>query len=140
MVTHDHFGVPGYIPGETHGGMTPEEYLVPVMTFSRDEHSGVNSKTVVPVGYKLLNLAAKQNDAKECTYTVSGSKLSSVKARANNETVAGEKIGDQTWALTFKTLRAGMSYDLEIYPNNISDGKKHRISVSRRGLVIEDDF
>ena len=140
MVTHDHFGVPGYIPGETHGGMTPEEYLVPVMTFSRNDAMETRTKDRIPVEYTLLNLAAKQNDAKECTYNVSGTQLTSVKGRANNETVQGVKIGEQTWALTFRSLRAGMSYDLEVFPNNIADGKKHRISVSRRGLVIEDDF
>lgn len=92
------------------------------------------------VPYRLLNLAAKQNDAKECVFNVSGDKLVSVKAKANNEVVVGHKIGDMTWALTFKTLKSGASYDLEIYPNNIADGKKHRISISRRGLVIEDDL
>lgn len=140
MVTHDHFGVPGYIPGETHGGMTPEEYLVPVLTFARDGLAEAKAHAPKLVEYKLLNLAAKQNDAKEAVYNVSGKELTSLKGKANNETVTGVKIGDQTWTLTFKTLRSGMSYDLEIYPNNITDGKKHRISVSRRGLVIEDDF
>lgn len=140
MVTHDHFGVPGYIPGETHGGMTPEEYLVPVLTFALDGRAAAQKKALEIVPYRLLNLAAKQNDAKECVFNVSGDKLVSVKAKANNEVVVGHKIGDMTWALTFKTLKSGASYDLEIYPNNIADGKKHRVSISRRGLVIEDDL
>lgn len=140
MVTHDHFSVSGYIPGETHGGMTPEEYLVPVLTFSRDglvEEKASQSKLVE---YKLLNYAAKQNDAKEVVYNVVGKDLRTLKGRANNEMAMGVKIDDQTWTLTFKSLRSGMNYDLEIYPNNIADGKKYRISVTRRGLIIEDDF
>lgn len=140
MVTHDHFGVPGYIPGETHGGMTPEEYLVPVLTFAKEESVGVKTPMGKLVEYKLLNSDAKQNVAKETVYKIEGNGLASLKGKANNEKVSGVKIDDQTWELTFKTLRSGMSYELEIYPNNIADGKRYQISVSRRGLVIEDDF
>ena len=139
MVTHDHFAVPGYIPGETHGGMTPEEYLVPVMVFSTDRTGGTGSK-IAPVAYKLMDLSAQLDNAKKCTFRVMGEGLVSLKAKANNEVVAGVKIDDGIWGVTFSTLRAGQSYGLEIYPNNIADGKKHSVSISRRGLVVEDDF
>ena len=139
MVTHDHFAVSGYIPGETHGGMTPEEYLVPVMVFSAGDDLAARPHPVVPPAYKLLNDSAKLVDGK-CLFNVEGEKLVSVKAKANNETVIGVKTVGNIWALAFTTLRAGMAYDLEVYPNNISDDKKHRVSVARRGLVVEDDF
>lgn len=140
MVTHDHFAVSGYIPGETHGGMTPEEYLVPVLTFTSGDLVASKPKNLQPVPYKLLNLTAKLDDSKECVFSVSGDLIISLKAKANSEVVSGSKSGDGKWNLVFKTLKAGSSYDLEIYPNNINDGKKHRISIARRGLVIEDDF
>lgn len=135
--SHDHFKVGGWIPGETHGGMTPEEYLVPVLVFSL---SNVKQKKPVSSSYKLLEAGVRLNGDNEAKFVIEADAIKSLRASCNNEVVNGVNIGGNLWSITFKTLRIGQKYQLSVFPNNIAVGKKHDVEIKRRGMEVEDDF
>lgn len=136
MATHNHFKVGGWIPGETHGGMTPEEYLVPVLEFSLKKSQG--GKMKLPA-YKLLETKVRLQGM-VARFVVESAGLTSLRAEANNESVKGRSVGGDRWEVSFETLRAGQTYQLSVYPNNLASGRKEEVEILRRGLVVEDDF
>jgi len=139
MVTHDHFSCSGYLPGETHGGMTPEEYLVPVFAFFIDNVIPKTAKKS-PIQYSILETSIKLNEKNQAVFLIKAPGARVMKAQANNEIVTGVKIAEDTWSIAFSSLRSGSTYELKVFPNNIASGKKEQISILTRGMIVEDDF
>lgn len=139
MLTHDHFSCSGYLPGETHGGMTPEEYLVPVLVFYNDAVSRTSSKKQ-PVKYTIQTAEVKLNGKNQAEFFIDAPGAKTLKAQANNETVYGEKVSGNTWRVVFSSLRSGKTYELKVLPDSIAAERKERITILTRGMVVEDDF
>lgn len=139
MLTHDHFSCSGYLPGETHGGMTPEEYLVPVLVFFNDTVSPAFSKKQ-PIKYTIQMTEVKLNGKNQAEFLIDAPGAKSLKAQANNEIVNGEKISGSTWKVVFSSLRSGSTYEMKVFPDSIASEKKERITILTRGMVVEDDF
>lgn len=144
MVTHDHFSFSGNLSGETHGGMTPEEYLVPVFLFSRSTSNTQNHSILVqlPPDVNLIDSKITIPAGGNATFVVvSDDDLKSLKGKIGTEIVEGHMLTKRKWQVTFNSLRSGNSYTLSLFPNNNAGFcKNFDVEVLRKGLVVEDDF
>ena len=139
--THNHFKISGYAPGETHGGVTPEEVFVPILIFS-----GFNSKKKYENKYKRVDY---QLIAQEIYLDGNGDALLIVHTDEEVQALVVELNGNKykavssnglQWTAKIPGLVVDRQYDISIYPNNIYMGKSETIFVKRKGLVIDDDL
>lgn len=144
MVTHEHFVFSGNLSGETHGGMTPEEYLVPVITFSHPNAASHVHEVVVSPAPEINLYESKVNllPNKNAEFIVESSlDLKSIKGKISSEIVEGTIVSARKWKLSFSNLRAGGSYELIVYPDSSAKfSKKFNVAILRHGLIVEDDF
>lgn len=144
MVTHDHFSFSGNLSGETHGGMTPEEYLVPVLLFSRNDSGilGQTSSGQLPPEVKLVDDKITLPVGGGASFIIESSEdLKSLKGKIAAEIVEGSMLTKRKWRLTFNSLRSGNTYTLSVFPNNNAGFcKNFNVEILRKGLVVEDDF
>ena len=144
MVTHDHFSFSGNLSGETHGGMTPEEYLVPVLLFSHND-SNIHEQTSFaqqPPEIRLVDSKITIPAGGDASFIIESSEdLKSLKGKIAAEIVEGYMLTSRKWRLTFKTIRSGNTYTLSAFPNNNAGlAVNFDVEVLRKGLVVEDDF
>lgn len=134
--THNHFTLSGCAPGEVHGGATPEEWLVPVLHFVKD-----NNKNQKSIKYTL--------ESSEVYLCADGSATLSIKTDepANSlivvfkgKNIYGSSIDTQTWTAKISGLSAGNYYKIYICPNGLFSEKEEKIFVKRKGLIVDDDL
>lgn len=140
--THEHFKSSGNaagvshgdiaLPGEIHGGMTPEEILVPVVAISKDPPKGldfkIENRRIVPGLDNMISLIINFNKK------VKGLKIVSQyqKAQCNSE-------DGLRWTVVFDNLPPG-DHLLDIFADNKLLGNQEKITVLTRGIIINDDL
>ena len=136
---HSHFTCSGFAPGEIHGGASPEEWLVPVITFVNDK----KQKKIpdLTASYKLVLSEYKPNIAGnvELKIRTTGDVHDLVVELGTNIYVGVSAIKDQ-WTVSIPKLIPGNTYDIRIHLNNVFSKVVESISIKRRGLDVDDDF
>ena len=133
-LTHHHFKCSGSAPGEIHGGMTPEEYLVPVILFSNKKQNNISE-----LSYELIERnVSLASDGKAVFYIKTIGNINIVKAEIDNETIIGNKKSENEWTLEFNNLKVGERYTLFVYLNKLYNKNGESVEIKRRGIVIDD--
>lgn len=136
--SHSHFSVPGYAPGEIHGGASPEEILVPVIHYIRQQGANMNAGnkcsykvdktvTLLPSGVCELLIQTKGVVNKVAV------DIKAVRYQAN-------KVGENRWIARIPNLAMNQEYPLRVYLNNLFSNIEEVIYVKNPGLTIDDDF
>lgn len=139
FMDHSHFTCSGFAPGEIHGGASPEEWLVPIITFKNNQ----KKKTApdVSASYKLLDLVLKPDMAGNVIIKVKTSgEVNSLLLELGSNTFVGVNTTKDQWSVSVPGLVPGKDYDIRIHLNNVFSKKIESISIKRRGLDIDDDF
>ena len=139
FMDHSHFTCPGFAPGEIHGGASPEEWLVPIITFKNNQKQ--KSKYDVEATYKLLGSILQPNMAGivEVKVKTSG-EVNSMLLELGTTTYVGVNTAKNQWSISIPNLLPGKEYTIRIHLNNVFSKKTETISIKRRGLDVDDDF
>jgi hypothetical protein len=137
--SHDHFICSGNAPGEIHGGVTPEEFLVPIITVSRNKKN--EPVKIEQIGYKLTTCDIKLNAEGEAVFDVELEKsIHSLEASVGSQRGICTKINDTLWQVKFGALLPGKKYLLSVLPNRLYNSILNEVTVERRGMIVDDDF
>lgn len=141
MKTYDHYAVSGNaaggndddkaISGEIHGGMTPEEYLVPVIILKRN----------VPLNaldYSLKSNTVFRNKETTTIELHFNRDVSTLEATAGSIKGVCTQESLQNWTVSFNGLDIG-EYVLEIIANKRLIVNNERISIKSKGISINYD-
>lgn len=136
FTNHDHFVASGFAPGEIHGGVTPEEVLVPVIHYSRKSNHTSSSVT-----YSLLdsNIYRNNDGLAELLFETSGP-VESALIDINGMKVKAFKISNDEWKASIPGLELDTNYKARVVLNNFYTNKEELITIKRKGLEIDDDF
>jgi hypothetical protein len=141
MTTHEHYAMSGNaaggndenkaVSGEIHGGMTPEEYLVPVVVLKR-------RIPLAPLDYSLKTNTVFRN--KETTKIELHFNRDVATLEAMADTVQGSCVqkSPQEWEVSFGGLDT-REYTLEIIANKRLVQRKETIFVKSKGISKNDD-
>ncbi len=136
---HTHFVCSGYAPGEIHGGASPEEWLVPIIVFEnnqkRKRHQTVEASYVLPSSECIIDNTGNV----KITIRTSGLVQSSI-LELGTDNYDGYRSAENQWSFNIPNLTAGQDYNIRIHLNNVYSQKVEKITVKRRGLVVDDDF
>lgn len=139
MKTHEHFKQSGNaagsepdIMGEVHGGLTPEEYLVPIIILEKSSTLHSLTYTVeTPIVYRsndriTLRLRFSRN-------------ISSVVAVVEGLAGICEKKDSSVWEISFSGLELG-EHQLEVNADNNFLPYKETFRINSRGIQRNDDL
>lgn len=138
MRDHYHFKISGNIPGETHGGATPEELLVPVIVLDLKNYS--SHTKLKEYGFKIKNAQIMPEDGKKSLELSTDQKVNSVSIIVNGDEIVLKTKDSINWSVDLYNLEEGKDYLISIVINGIMAGSKQQISVLRPGIEIDDDF
>ncbi len=135
---HSHFTCSGYAPGEIHGGASPEEWLVPIITFDNQQTEKLVDSTVT---YKLLTSEIKPDVSGDVLLKIKTSgKVTSLAVEIGTNLYYGTCSQANQWNVTISGLLVDTSYSIHVYLNNIFSKNEEKITIKRRGLDVVDDF
>ena len=135
---HSHFTCSGYAPGEIHGGASPEEWLVPIITFDNQQAEKHVDSTVT---YKLLSSEIKPDSAGNVLLKIKTSgKVTSVAVEIGTSMYQGSCLQGNQWNVAIPGLLVDTAYNVRVYLNNIFPKREEKIIIKRRGLDVDDDF
>ncbi len=139
--THNHFKISGYAPGETHGGATPEEVFVPIITFEQFAVEKKSDSKYKKVEYKLGSSEVYLDGTGKALITiVTDEMVQSLSVDVNGTKHKASSSDGLQWVVMIPGLDVDNEYEMNVYPNNLHMGKTETISVKRKGLVVDDDF
>ncbi len=139
--THNHFKISGYAPGETHGGVTPEEVFVPIITFSHSSNKKQFDKKYKKVNYQLKTQEVYLDGNGDSVLSINtDEEVQSLVVEVNGHKYKANSANGLQWTAKLSGLVVDFQYDVSIYPNNLYMGKSETIFVKRKGLVVDDDF
>ena len=136
MTTHDHYAVSGNpaggnsddnaIVGEIHGGMTPEEYLVPFVVLKRR----IMAK---PLDYNVTsNLFYREKGNVKIELCFSG-EVSSLEVAVDKIKGRCELVSPKIWAVFLNGVDI-REYELEVIANKRLMKRKERITIKAKGI------
>ena len=136
--TYNHFTVPGYAPGELHGGASPEEILVPIICFKMSTQ--LKSK-IAEKSYTLVSneLYVDKDDSVKLSIKTSGN-VKTLSVVFENNKIKANALSKDLWQVSLYGLQSGKQYKVRILLDNIFDQAEEIIYVKRKGIVIDDDF
>jgi hypothetical protein len=142
MTTHEHYAVSGNaaggnddnnaIAGEIHGGMTPEEYLVPVVVLKR-------RVPLTPLDYTVTsNLVYREKGNAKIELCFSREVLS---LEVTADTIKGhcEPKSSKEWVVFLNGVDI-REYELEVIANKRLIRRKERITIKAKGISKNDDL
>lgn len=141
MMTHEHYVMSGNaaggndesnaVAGEIHGGMTPEEYLVPVVVLKRNI-------PLASLDYSLKNNTVFRSKDVTKIHLHFNRDVATLEAMA--DTIKGSciQISPQEWEVSFGGLDT-REYTLEIIANKRLVKRKETIIVKSMGISKNDD-
>ena len=136
--THAHFSTSGYAPGELHGGASPEEILVPIIHFQRN-NTPQRPKTA-PCSYSINStIYLSGSGMGELRISTQGP-VDKVTVEIQATRIVAKNIGDNEWSVMLDGLVVNHSYTVQVYLNNIYSAKKENIYTATAGLAFDDDF
>ncbi len=142
MTTHEHFTQSGNaaggkieeekpVAGEIHGGMTPEEYLVPVIVLKR-------RKPLLALDYTLEASDVFRDKEKFQIVLIFTQPVLKLVVSIGTKNGVCEKITAKKWKVTFVDLETN-SYQIEVIANGNLLNRQERFVVKTRGIVMNDD-
>lgn len=136
--SHNHFTSSGNAPGEIHGGMTPEEFLVPIIMI-KNKKSLVH-KSRQPIKYSIIENKVKPNDNGIVLIKIRfESEIDSLKATINKIEGECRFVSNGLWEISFIDLKPN-AYKLKLYPNNLYNEDETEIFVETRGFIEDNLF
>lgn len=131
--SHNHFTASGNAPGEIHGGMTPEEFLVPIITIKNIKT--LSYKENKPIIFNILENKIKPNEIGAVVIKIKfESDIDSLKATISKIEGNCQNISNGLWEVSFNGLKPN-SYKLKLFPNNIYNDDEIEIIVETRGFI-----
>lgn len=137
---YDHFSSSGHAPGELHGGISPEEILVPVIHYKRGNRKQDLAKQL-PVSYQIPDYELYLNPKLEavlCIFTEGV--VESVEVRLSGKEYEGKMLEEDKWQVTIPQLNVDKSYQITVHLNCVLSKTQETIYIKRRGIIIVDDF
>ena len=141
MTTHEHYAISGnaaggnddgnVIAGEIHGGMTPEEYLVPVVVLKR-------RVSIAPLDYTVkgnMVYREKGNAKIELSFN---REVSSLEVTADTIKGQCESISPKVWVVSLISVDI-REYELEVIANKLLMKRKGEITIKAMGISKNDD-
>ena len=136
---HSHFICSGYAPGEIHGGASPEEWLVPIITFKNDQKKKKNIDA--SASYRILTTTVQPDMAGNVELRIkTNGNVDSLVLEQGTRLSVGNNLGKDQWSVSIPNLQPGNDYQIRIHLNNVFSQKIEVITVKRRGFDIDDDF
>lgn len=136
---HSHFTCSGNAPGEIHGGASPEELFVPVITFKNDKIRNISPN--ITVSYELLSTVYTLDANGNINIKVhTCGNVRSLIMELETGTFNGINNANDYWSVTVPGLMPGSDYNIRICLNNAFSDKVDTISVKRKGLDVDEDF
>jgi hypothetical protein len=143
--THEHYQSSGNAagvnnteiasPGEVHGGMTPEEMLVPVIALYKKQKIVVKK-----VNYSIDCTPVQPNANNEIELTLRfDSRVSIVEVTSKDKDAICTSNDGVEWRVTFKSLSFG-DHTLDVYADNKLLDKHECFTVITRGIIVNDDI
>ena len=132
--TYDHFRVGGHAPGEIHGGATPEEALVPIITFTIP----TTIKNTEELICDLENNNVFSNSGIVTLDFKSSKNVTKVIIELNGALHIAEPNGEDRWRLTIEELIINHQYEMKIHPNGKNLGIIRRFTVIPQGFSQND--
>ena len=141
METHDHYSVSGNaaggnddnnaVCGEIHGGMTPEEYLVPVVVLKR-------RIGLAPFDYSLKSNTVYRDKGNVKIEMLFSRDVSTLEVSADATAGMCEKVLPKVWTATFQGLET-QEYQTEVVANGSLINKQAKFIVKSKGIAKNDD-
>lgn len=141
MKTYDHYVQSGNaagtdtdeyaVVGESHGGKTPEEVLVPIVVLQH--------KTAQKIGYYLKESILHRINNTVTAELCFSKPVSTLMVMAASQSAVCEMVSDTEWLATFQNV-SGKQLVLEVYANGKQLQKKETISIETQGIQINDDL
>ena len=136
---HSHFKISGYAPGETHGGVTPEEVFVPIISFERFDNIKKQDNKYKRVDYRLKTSEVYLDGNGDALISIDTDEaVQSLSIEVNGLKRKANSSNGLQWVVKISGLEVDNQYDLSVYPNNLYMGKMEIIFVKRKGLVVDD--
>lgn len=137
--THAHFKISGYAPGEIHGGATPEEWLVPVIVYSR---SGCGKTAKKPTAkYKLVTNSCNLNFCGEAEIQIeTQGEVTTVEVEVDNVRYKALCSGDNKWMVAIPGQTPETTMGVRVFLNNKYSSVIETVMIKRKGIVVDDDF
>lgn len=136
---HSHFTCSGNAPGEIHGGASPEELFVPVITFKNDKSKKASSGIIA--SYKLTQTVYTLDAGGNINVKIhTQGEVKSLAIESEAGTFNGVNCAKDYWSVTIPGLVPKSNCNIRIYLNNVFSDKVDTISVKRKGLDIDEDF
>lgn len=138
FMSHNHFTSQGHAPGEIHGGMTPEEFLVPIIILTKEEE--IKNLLVKDVGFSVQNPILTLNKYNQAVIRITVEEPVNVfVGMIDNQKGNCRQLSECLWEIVFEGL-IPKKYDLRVFPNNSYNNIITEITIKRRGLEEEDLF
>jgi len=132
MMTHDHYSASGMAGWEIHGGMTPEEYLVPVVVLER-------AKSQQPIQYSLKEKQVYRQATQVVVELMFDQAVSQLVVRIGKRVGQCEKVNEKTWKVVFSHLEVGQ-YTLEVVANGQLLRQQESFQVKSKGITTKPDL
>lgn len=141
MTTHEHYMQSGNpaggnddnnaVVGEIHGGMTPEEYLIPVVVIKRNV-------SLKPLDYNIIS-STVYRDMHSVKITLEFNRSIS-KLEVVADSIDGECICEQNklWSVSFANLGL-QTYTIDVYANERLLTRHEKFTVKAKGINRNDD-
>jgi hypothetical protein len=141
MTTHDHYSVSGNaaggnddnnaVCGEIHGGMTPEEYLVPVVVLKR-------RIGLAPLEYSLKSDTVYRDKGNVKIELLFSRDVSTLEVSVDTTAGMCEKVTPRAWTVTFQGLET-REYQTEVIANGSLINKQAKFIVKSKGIAKNND-
>jgi len=141
MITHEHYAISGnaaggnddgnVIAGEIHGGMTPEEYLVPVVVLK-------HRVSIVPLDYTVKSNMVYREKGNAKIELSFNREVSSLEVTADTIKGQCESISPKVWAVSLISVDI-REYELEVIANKLLMKRKGKITIKAMGISKNDD-
>jgi hypothetical protein len=142
LLTEEHYSQSGNIAGgnspenavagEVHGGMTPEEYLVPVVTLKKIEPR-------TPLEYLLEDSDVIRENHRVDVVLIFSRPILKLKIKAGSNVGTCSKVGDRKWKATFVDMEIG-KYTITVTADGKLLSKKESFLVKAKGISQNDNL
>ncbi|MGB9977608.1 BREX-4 system phosphatase PglZ [Thermovenabulum sp.] len=133
LLDHSKFKTSGSISGEVHGGASPEEFLVPVLVFSKKDNS---KKLEMKIEYQLISDKVKLNHKNEGSLMIKlNNHVNNLELKILGELIKGYTKDGYIWIFNINNFEAG-KYEGTLYVNKSKIGQLKFDLV--KGIIEED--
>ena len=134
--SYNHFTSSGYAPGEIHGGASPEEVLVPIITIF-NKYAG---KRATKSTYKLTNEVLVNGNGEGTVFIATTGPVDNLQLELGGDILTAVRKNEGKWEVYLRELRPNKEYSVKVYLNKKYTAQEEIIKTKSAGIAVNDDF